>query len=272
MSDSFQTVQQRFADHLRDPGVHAVPTDVDPKRAAVYADLFYNNIEGLLGQCFPVLRGILSARQDWHRAVRCFFSRHRCSTPHFPGVPFEFVRWLQARHEDSADPLPPFAAALAHYEWSELDLDIDPSTVAPGDYDPTGDLLTGAPVLTPAHRLLDYDWPVSRIRADWQPTSPEPERMLLFRDVGERVRFIGINTATRALAQGIREHPGLSGAEHLAALGQQMPNLEPSAVLGHGAAVLEQLRAQGAILGTRPSGTRPTPTGKENNREYLSSV
>ena len=110
--------QAAFAAHIRDPDGTPPPADVEPRRMAVYAELFFNNVEGLLAANFPVLRGLYEAR-DWRRLARDFYREHRSHTPLFTELAREFIRYLQERGErDAGDP--PFLAELAHYEWSEL--------------------------------------------------------------------------------------------------------------------------------------------------------
>ena len=45
----FRQRQAAFAAHLRDPEAHPAPPGIEPRRMAVYRELFFNNIAGLLG-------------------------------------------------------------------------------------------------------------------------------------------------------------------------------------------------------------------------------
>ena len=51
-----RAAQYAFAAHIRDPEHAPAPGDVEPRRMAVYTELFYNNIESLLAANFPVIR------------------------------------------------------------------------------------------------------------------------------------------------------------------------------------------------------------------------
>ncbi len=56
--DPFQQQQQALTAYLRDPESCPAPQGVEPRRLAVYRDLFYKNIEGFISGGFPVCRSI----------------------------------------------------------------------------------------------------------------------------------------------------------------------------------------------------------------------
>jgi uncharacterized protein len=86
----FQQYQFAFASHIRNPRLHKRPKGVEARRMKVYNELLYNNLEGFLQACFPVLRKVLGKRK-WTSLVRDFFSAHRCHTPFFRQIPDEFA-------------------------------------------------------------------------------------------------------------------------------------------------------------------------------------
>src|SRR5687767_362480 len=96
--ETLHAQQHAFAAHLRDPDAHAAPAGIEDRRMAVYRELVYANLEGLLAGGFPVLRSIL-ADTDWQALVRAFLRDHRATSPLFPELPREFVRFLQLRNE-----------------------------------------------------------------------------------------------------------------------------------------------------------------------------
>ncbi|MFN3717220.1 MAG: putative DNA-binding domain-containing protein, partial [Thiobacillus sp.] len=65
----FQRYQLAFTAHIRDPQANPRPPGVEARRMNIYKDLLYNNVEGFLLACFPVLRRTLGARK-WTRMVR----------------------------------------------------------------------------------------------------------------------------------------------------------------------------------------------------------
>jgi hypothetical protein len=121
---------QQFAltRHLRDPQASPAPEGFEDRRLAVYRELLFNNIEGLLSGNFPVIRKLLGDER-WKALIRDFYRDYRCHTPLFPEIAREFLRYLEARAEDGlAGREPSFLQELAHYEWVELALPATCST------------------------------------------------------------------------------------------------------------------------------------------------
>src|SRR3954467_3571617 len=88
-------LQPPFAAHLRDPTHAPAPAGIEPRRMAVYSELFFNNIESLVAANFPVIR-TLYADDAWRDLVRAFYRDHRCHTPLFTDIAREFIRYLEA--------------------------------------------------------------------------------------------------------------------------------------------------------------------------------
>ncbi len=242
----FQRYQLAFTAHIRDPKAHPRPAGLEARRMKIYSELLYNNIEGFLLACFPVLRQVLGSRK-WARLVRAFFGTHRSRTPYFRQIPDEFIQFLQNAWTP-ADGYPPFTLALAHYEWIELALSVS-NRVADRAVDATGDLLEGVPLLNPVLANLHYDWPVQRI-APRRKVVPAETWLLVFRDVDDAVTFSEINAFTARLLTLIE--PGtLSGRAALEMIAVESRHPDPALILRAGGALLDDLRARGAILGTK---------------------
>lgn len=242
----FQRYQFEFTAHIRDPKAHPRPGGVEARRMRIYSELLYNNVERFLLSCFPVLHTLLGARK-WRRLVRAFFATHRCRTPYFRQIPDEFVQFLQNEWTPSADD-PAFVLALAHYEWIELVLSVSNKTVA-GAVDPAGDLLDGAPVLNPVLANLCYDWPVHRL-APRRKRAPAETYLLVFRDADDAVCFSEINAFTARL-MALLEPGTLTGRAALEQIAAESRHPDPALVVAAGRSLLNDLRARGAILGTR---------------------
>lgn len=242
---------------IRDPDGTAPPPGIEPRRLRVYADLFYRNVESLVASAFPVIRATLGDVR-WHALVRDFLREHPARTPLFPELAREMLRYLEARTAGGrADP--PWLLELAHYEWVELALQLSDARDTGSAFDPTGDLLADAPVPSPLAWPLAYAWPVHRIGPDSVPDAPDPQPTLLLlrRAPDGAVRFNALSPLTFRLLQRIEDRPHDSGAEHLRALAEEAGAANPAAFLADGARMLEQLRADGTLLGTRPAGTPP---------------
>jgi uncharacterized protein len=237
----FQQFQQDFGRHLRDPQRSPRPAGVPARRAAIYGELLFNNLTGFLDACYPVTRSVLGETR-WRRLNRAFFREARCHTPYFREIPREFLDWLPANTG------PRWLKDLAHYEWVELALDVMEATTPP--HDPRGDLLAGIPVLAPALMNLAYPWPVQHIGPDYRPRKPRPTHLLVYRDAGDVVQFIELNPVSARLVELLLGncHTGRSAC---AAIAVELGHADPQAVIAHGAALLAELRAAGALLGTQ---------------------
>jgi hypothetical protein len=243
-----QALQRAFAAHLRDPAHAPAPADIEPRRMAVYADLFFNNIESLLSANFPVIRS-LYGDADWRAFVRAFYRDHRCHTPLFTDLAREFIRYLETR--DAAGD-PPFLAELAHYEWIELALTLDESDLATIAHDPDGDVIDGIPLVSPLARVAAYRFPVHRIQPDFRPAEPpaQPTLILLARDRADAIRFLEIDALTALLFERLQNNTDASGRACLDALLAELGRDEP-AVRESGLSILRRLRERDALIGTR---------------------
>ncbi|MCY3884903.1 MAG: putative DNA-binding domain-containing protein, partial [Gammaproteobacteria bacterium] len=95
----FQTVQTEFAAHIRDPDLNRGPSEVEPRRMAIYKRLFYENIESFCAKSFKTFRAVVDD-EYWHSIVRGFIKSHQCETPYFREIPNEFLLYLT----DQAEP------------------------------------------------------------------------------------------------------------------------------------------------------------------------
>ncbi len=243
-------MQLQFAAHLRDPEKAPPPDGIEPRRMAVYRELFINNVSGLLASTFPVCESLLG-EEGWARLVRCFYAGHKAQTPYFLELPREFVDWL-ARGNGLPAELPPFLAELAHYEWIELALSITEAELPA--VDAGADLLQGAPVLSPLAWPLAYRWPVHQLCRSNQPEKPPPTPtfIVVHRDHGAaEVRFLEIDAATARLLQLMEEAPGLAGAELIERVAADMPAADPAMLRSQGARILHTLRERNIVLGAQ---------------------
>jgi hypothetical protein len=243
--------QLEFAAHIRDPAKQPPPSDMEERRMSVYRDLFYNNIESLLANNFPVLRRLLD-EEHWHGLVRDFFSRHRSKTPYFSEIAQEFLDYLQEEREsESGDP--PFLLELAHYEWVELALSISEEAPDPGEADPNGDMMADIPLVSPLAWNLSYRYPVHRIRPDFQPDAPGDTHthLVVYRTRQDEVEFMEINAVTQRLLQLLQDNPDWTGLTALTTIAHEIAHPEPDLVVKSGRQLLKDLRERNVVLGTR---------------------
>lgn len=243
MNADFQHFQRAFAGHLRDPHHVPRPAGVPARRMAVYNELLFNNICGFVDACFPVSRAIVGEKR-WRRLCRTFYRDWPLHTPWFREIPREFARYLA--EADIRQPLPTWLAELAHYEWAELAIDVMDCAIPA--HDPVGDLLAGPVALNPALLNLAYAWPVHRIGPDYRPRKPQPTHLVVYRDADDRVQFSAINAVTARLLALLAAAP-TTGEAAIRQIAAELQHPAPEQLLAHGAALLDDLRRQGIVLG-----------------------
>jgi hypothetical protein len=245
MAEALHEQLLRMARHVRDPQRHAPPPGIEARRLAVYRQLFFGNLESLLAGAFPVARASLGSAR-WQALVQGFYADYRCRTPLFTELAGEFVDYLEA---GEAPDVPEWLAELAHYERVESVLLL--SAADEPAHEPHGDLLDGVPVLSPLAWPLAYRWPVAEIGPGHLPQqAPEqPTLILAQRRADQRVHFSRLAPLAHALLLSLQTHD-VSGREHLALLAEAI-GVAPEEIVPAGLALLQSLRAQGVVLGTR---------------------
>ena len=212
-------VQLAFARHLRDPQHHPAPAGLDAARVATYRRLFFNNVESVLSANFPVIARLLPSEQ-WRGLVRRFYADHPSHAPLFTELSHEFVEYLGQLPE----PPRPFLAELAHYEWVELALMLDPTELNDIPVDVRCELLQGQVVVSPCAWLLAYRFPVHEIRPEFQPeTAPaEPSFLVVYRDRTDQIGFMALNRVSARLLELLSQPAQSSGHAVLEQLAQEL--------------------------------------------------
>jgi hypothetical protein len=213
--ESLAQQQIAFAAHLRDPEHVPPPAGIEPRRMAIYRELFFNNLVDLLGGSFPVARRILGMER-WRRLVREFYAHHHAHTPYFLELPGEFLGWLTSRTGRAADE-PAFLPELAHYEWVELALAISEAAAPPAVPAGAADPLDMPLVVSPLAWPLAYRWPVQRLSPEFQPAEPPatPTFLVVYRDAEDAVQFLEIGAETARLLDALDGSPGQSARQVL---------------------------------------------------------
>ncbi|MFC1630490.1 MAG: putative DNA-binding domain-containing protein [Arenicellales bacterium] len=239
-----------FAAHIRDPENNPAPDKIEDRRMGIYRDLFFNNVQGFLGNTFPVLKSLYE-EESWLELVRNFYSLHRCQSPYFLEISREFIDYLQSEHQ-MREVDPPFMFELAHYEWIELALSISEQEPDFSQIDADGSLLEGHPVISPLAWLLTYAWPVQQIKPEYLPEQPaqQPVCLIVYRDDDDEVQFTEVNLVTAKLLQQLELNQDASGADVLKEIAAELGHDDPEPVLASGLQILEDLKQKGIILGT----------------------
>lgn len=245
--------QQQFtlSKHIRDPENCSPPPDIEDRRLAIYRDLFYNNIEGLLAGNFPVIRKILDD-ETWHKLIHAFYREHLCQTHLFPEVPREFIRFLETRMQGNASD-PAWLMELAHYEWVELALDL-----AENDDSENNRLIEPEHILETAFSLsplawpLGYQWPVHRLSPGYLPeeTPDAPTFLLVRRDRDYKVHFDEISALIFRLLELISDSPERTAQQQLTTLAQEANADDPESFLELGLGLYQNLIEQQTLRAT----------------------
>ncbi|QKX15853.1 DUF2063 domain-containing protein [Microbulbifer sp. YPW1] len=267
----FVELQRAFAAHLRAPAEVPAPADIEDRRAGIYRDLIYNNIESFIAGGFPVLRSIFDD-EPWHAMVRDFVQRHAAQSPYFLQISEEFLHYLQNERAVSAAAEfdPPFMLELAHYEWVELALDVS-DTVFPDNLERNcsdEQILDWAPVVSPLAWNLSYHYPVHHIGPAHRPVEPPqtPTFLVVYRDRADTVAFLEANAVTAHLLTLIQDANPVadpsavsphypvtaSGRMLLQRLADDLQHPEPDQLLGFGTDILKKLLGLDILAGFRP--------------------
>lgn len=246
VTPAFQQFQYAFARHIRDPRRAPRPAGVPARRMGIYNELLFNHFSGFLDTCFPVCRSVIGPVR-WQKLLRGCFRDWQCTTPWFREIPREFIDYLVS--DLQTQPLPPWFAELAHYEWAELAVDV--MEVAEVAVAADGDLIAGMPVVNPTLMNLAYQWPVHRIGPDYRPRKPQPTQLLVFRDADDVVQFSETNPATARLLA-LLAGGGLSGRAASLQLAAEMQHPQPERIVQHARGILADLQQQGVIIGVQP--------------------
>lgn len=250
---SFQQYQYVFSSHIRNPQLHKRPRGVEARRMKVYNELLFNNLEGFLLACFPVLRQVLGKRK-WTKLVRDFFTTHRCHTPFFRQIPDEFVHYLKNERGERAED-PGFLQDLAHYEWVELMLSVSTKEIDFALIDPKGDLMNGRPALNPLLSLQSYAYPVHRIGPRFKPAAEQKEEthFAILRNTEDEVKFILLNPVSLRLLF-LLQTSALSGEAALLQIAAELKHPDPAVVLAGGRDIMLSLQESQVILGAWNTG------------------
>lgn len=249
--EELERLQKEFAAHIRNPFAEPAPEGIEDRRMEIYRELFYNNIRGFLSKNFPVLAKIYGDHK-WRIVVRDFFINHRAQTPLFPELPREFLRYLQEVREPNPQD-PPYLLELAHYEWVELAVSIEDKNIDGPGIDREGDLLTGIPVFSPVAWPVSYQFPVHRIRPDFQPTEapPEPTHLLVYRNRANKVQFMELNPVTAHLVQVLKANTSNTGLDCLKQVVSDLNHPNPEVVIDGGTTQLDAFKNRDIIAGVR---------------------
>ena len=250
---NFRAVQLDFAAHIRNPEENPMPTDVEPRRMKIYADLFFNNVKSFLDSAFPISREIVGEAK-WRELAREFLHLHNSESPYFLQISEEFLTFLHTTLDNGGlQGLPPFLLELCHYEWVELALDVAVEEADPESYLAEGDL-SGEVLVSPLVRPLVYAYPVHEIGVQNQPESApdNPVYLIVYRNSDLQVRFVESNPVTHRLLDLLGTQTADTAFETLRGeLAEAGREVSAEQMSRQGLEIIKHLHDLGVILGAR---------------------
>lgn len=244
MNPSLQQTQGDFVRHIKDPANNEFDYGIEPRRMAIYRELFFNNLCGFLDSAFPVLASIYTQSQ-WRDLARRFYATHPCRSPYMLDISKEFVEYLNGEYQlQPSDP--PFLTELAHYEWLELNVSVRKVTQPHVYWD--GQQEVDKIVLSELASVVSYPFPVHQISADYQPKQQsEPNYYVVYRNEQDEVNFLLVNQVTAYMLNLVEQQGTASLSALIKQLQQAMPQL-PTAQVAMGAQQSVQQLLQQQIL------------------------
>jgi len=191
-----------------------LPDGVESRRMKIYAELFYNNIEGFINNNFPVLHAVVE-ESIWQKVIRQFMVKHRCKSPIFAEIGREYLQFLETesfQSSDLASQLPDFTLELAYYEWLELVLSIDQSVIdwVPVEQSSQQFLLKKQLKVSDLSRLGSFSYPVHQISDSFIPglEDKQDSHLLIYRNRQHQINFILLAPMSALLFQKLSEADG----------------------------------------------------------------
>ncbi|HBC56742.1 MAG TPA: DUF2063 domain-containing protein [Gammaproteobacteria bacterium] len=249
----FQKVQIQFTAHVRDPKFQVGPVDVEDRRMKIYRELLFNNVENLMSGTFPVLKAVMA--ENWIPLIRDFFSTHKSTTPYFPQVPQELLRFLEAPAQQQH--YPAWIWELAYYEWMELALAIDTRDIGDSEVSSTPNWQSEVPVISELAWPHAFRYPVHQISIDHLPTAAaeDPYYIVVYRTRQLEVNFLQMNAVSARLLSLIQDNITSgdlkSGGSLLEQLVAELHHPQPRMVIEAGVSQLDDFLQRGIVLGTK---------------------
>lgn len=241
--ESLKQFQSQFSTDLRTLSVQN--SAVAPARpGGIYEQLLFNNLRGFIDKCFPVAQTIISP-EKWLELEKSFYRNWHCQSPVFQNIPYEFYEYILSQTEQLQ--LPRFLPQLMHYEWLELDIDLNKSVVTKPKVSFTEESeIYVNPTLVAAH----YQWPVHTISQNSVPEEELETHLLVFRNYAHSVNFIEINAMTAALVKLMQDQPNRTITDTLETFAATNTHIDRELVLSFGKQLIVDLIAQNAVIVT----------------------
>lgn len=246
----FQQLQRQMTDWLRAPDRAPAP-DIEPRRLAIYRELFFNNVRDFVENAYPLLKSLLPA-SEWSLLVTGFFAEHRCQSPYFRDIALEFRTWMEASRPALLQ-AHPWIQEVLHFEWVELAIECAEVEEPDVALSPEGHLLNGVPVVAACVWPLVYRWPVHRLGGTSPSDEPPalPTCLIAFRDDEGSAHFVEVSAVTARLIELLQAYPDQTSRAALEQLAAEACHADVAAFVAAGQGTLATLQAQGIVRGVR---------------------
>lgn len=245
---SFQRYQLAFTARLRDTKNAPPLAGVAHERMAVYEEIVFNNLFESVSACFPIASKIIGKRK-WLKLNQAFMRDYSAHSPLFRKIPEQFLHYLNKPSAELQQLMPDYFNSLCHYEWVEL-LVSGIHEAKPQELQPNGDLTTDIPVFSATMQLLNYDYAVHKITPRKKPQHKASTQLLVYRNADDAVKFMELNAVTYRLIS-LLLNEAMTGRQALILLAKELQHPQPESIIEFGLSILEDLRSQGVIIGTR---------------------
>ena len=246
MSESdFKNAQYAFCLNIREQKICSLPVGLTKEKMNLYQSLLFKNINSIVAPCFPVMRKIISTKQ-WEILMKGFLKQMIGGSPLFHQVSRDFVRYLATL--DSKTMAFPFIAELAHYEWLELYVELLDEDISSFITPFRPNLLEEAMRLSPLACLQHYHFEVDKIGLNYLPTEKSPFVVVVYRTVGDKVKFMRLNQLTTALIDTV-DRQELSLYQALEVIYEELSiTMSFDSFFSHGVGALKQLINQQILI------------------------
>ena len=258
--ESFSDIQRQFTRYLRDPSRAPLPAGADRRSMDFYARHYRKKLHRFLEGRWPVLAAVLG-RDALSDLIDRYVRLPRESLGGKSSFDEAFLHYVEEQCATLG--LAPFVAELANFSMQAAQIFYSPLEIGDDDLEGDGDLLGRVPVFSPWARLLEYNWPVHRINADFfPPTGPAPiTRLILYRDRRDHAGWIELNAWAAEIARQVRDNAvGRTGRELLTDSQVRHPFLDRHCLVREGQAILEEFRRRDIVTWVRKGMPAPRPT------------
>lgn len=188
-SDTYQ-YQSDLAAYCRKQNDKEIP-GLTPGRKNQYQRLVFNIFKDNLESSFPIASQYLN-EELWEQLVLDFFKNHDSQTPQLWKLAFEFYQFIVDNdYQEKLDLF--YLNELLLFEWVEIELYMMEDIPYP-DYRNTGDFDNDILAFNPEFKLIQFNYPVHRVKPTDLDRTPGIYFLLIYREKETgKVQFVDLS-------------------------------------------------------------------------------